>query len=135
MYTSKFRINGSLGGASCVSDRGCTKTRTRCGGRGWIERRLAQAKDRNRHEDSVASHVGGWQESWARSAVAMLFTLSGAVPALAEHTRFWRQSDYDNFERGTAKGVALRSDGKIVLAPKFAPLADPGLAYLWELKA
>jgi len=70
----------------------------------------------------------------ATLAVAVFFTFSGAVPALAEHTRFWRQSDYENFDRGTAKGTAVRSDGKVMLAPKFAPLADSGLAYLWDLK-
>jgi hypothetical protein len=57
-----------------------------------------------------------------------------ALPAAAEHTRFWRQSDYDAFQKGDAKGVALRSDGKLVLAPKFAPFADASLAYLWSLK-
>ena len=31
------------------------------------------------------------------------------VPAVAEHTRFWRQSDYDAFQKGDAKGVALQS--------------------------
>src|SRR3984893_9482151 len=56
------------------------------------------------------------------------------LPAAAEHTRFWRQSDYDAFQKGDAKGVALRSDGKLVLAPKFAPFADASLAYLWSLK-
>jgi WD40 repeat protein len=56
------------------------------------------------------------------------------VPAVAEHTRFWRQSDYDAFQKGDAKGVALRSDGKLVLAPKFAPFADTSLAYLWSLR-
>ncbi len=52
----------------------------------------------------------------------------------AERTRFWRQSDFENFERGTAKGTAVRSDGKIALAPKFTELADTGMAYLWDLK-
>src|SRR5690242_1752567 len=56
------------------------------------------------------------------------------APAIAEHTRFWRQSDYDLFQKGDAKGVALRSDGKLVLAPKFAPFADASLAYLWSLR-
>jgi WD40 repeat protein len=56
------------------------------------------------------------------------------VPAVAEHTRFWRQSEYDAFQKGDAKGVALRSDGKLVLAPKFAPFADASLAYLWSLR-
>ena len=70
----------------------------------------------------------------AALAAALVFVLAGFVPALAEHTRFWRQSDYDNFARGTAKGTAVRSDGRIMLAPRFAPLADAGLAYLWALQ-
>lgn len=56
------------------------------------------------------------------------------MPAAAEHTRFWRQSDYDAFQKGDAKGVALRSDGRLVLAPKFSPFADAALAYLWSLR-
>ena len=63
--------------------------------------------------------------------VALLICI---VPAIAEHTRFWRQSDYDAFQKGDAKGVALRSDGKLVLAPKFTPFADASLAYLWSLR-
>src|SRR5690349_20267389 len=57
-----------------------------------------------------------------------------ALPVIAEHTRFWRQSDYDVFQKGDAKGVSLRSDGKLVLAPKFMPFADASLAYLWSLR-
>ena len=57
------------------------------------------------------------------------------APALvyAEHTHFWRQSDYTDFEKGTAKGVAIRSDGKLVPAPQFAAFSDPDLMYLWAL--
>lgn len=69
------------------------------------------------------------------TAVALLAALLFCIlPAMAEHTRFWRQSDYDAFQKGDAKGVALRSDGKIVLAPKFTPFADASLAYLWSLR-
>jgi outer membrane protein assembly factor BamB len=58
------------------------------------------------------------------------------APALlyAEHTHFWRQSDYSDFEKGTAKGVAIRSDGKLVPAPQFAAFSDPNLMYLWALR-
>ena len=66
--------------------------------------------------------------------VALLILVALAAPASAEHTRFWRQADYQEFDTGTAHGVALRSDGKIVLAPKFAPFADPNLAYLWAMR-
>src|SRR5487761_380635 len=57
-----------------------------------------------------------------------------ATPARAEHTRFWRQSDYADFEKGDPKGVAVRSDGKLLPAPHFAEFSDPNLAYLWTLR-
>ncbi len=58
-----------------------------------------------------------------------------AAPALAEHTRWWRQTTFEDFDKGTAKGVALRSDGKMFLAPRFAEFADANLAYLLQIKA
>jgi WD40 repeat protein len=54
--------------------------------------------------------------------------------AQAEHTRFWRQSDYGDFARGTATGVAIRSDGKITAAPRFTSFADSSLSFLWTLR-
>ena len=57
-----------------------------------------------------------------------------AIPAQAEHTRTWRQSESSEFEKGTAKGVAIRSDGKLMPAPRFSPFSDPNLAYLWTLR-
>ncbi|MGH9775452.1 MAG: hypothetical protein ACRD50_10955 [Candidatus Acidiferrales bacterium] len=54
--------------------------------------------------------------------------------ARAEHTRFWRQSQYSEFQKGTAKGVAIRSDGRLAPAPRFADFSDPNLAYLWMLR-
>lgn len=56
-----------------------------------------------------------------------------ALPALAETTRFWRQESYAEFEKGRARGVALRSDGEILLAPRFREVADPNLEFLWAL--
>ncbi len=67
--------------------------------------------------------------------LAVLLVLAGAAAMRAEHTRYWRQSSFDEFERGTAKGVALRSDGKLLLAPRFTPVADVNLAFLWALRA
>ena len=68
------------------------------------------------------------------AALAALGFLA-ALPAAAERMRYWRQTSYEDFEKGTPKGVALRSDGRLVPAPRFAPLADPNLAYLWALAA
>ncbi|MDR3722713.1 MAG: hypothetical protein P4L00_14035 [Candidatus Acidoferrales bacterium] len=56
------------------------------------------------------------------------------VAARAEHTRYWRQTDFSEFQKGTAKGVAVRSDGRLRPAPKFDPFADPNLAYVWALR-
>ncbi len=63
------------------------------------------------------------------------FVIAAAAPALAEHTRWWRQSTFEDFDKGTAKGVALRSDGKMFLAPRFSEFADANLAYLLQIKA
>jgi len=70
--------------------------------------------------------------AWLLAAVA---TLALAGSAFAEHTRWWRQASFEDFDKGTAKGVALRSDGKMFLAPKFAEFADANLAYVLQIRA
>lgn len=57
-----------------------------------------------------------------------------SAPAYAEHTRYWRQSDFSQFEKGMAKGVAVRSDGVLTPAPRFESFSDPNLAYLWAMR-
>lgn len=64
--------------------------------------------------------------------LAIVFLAS--VPARAEHTRYWRQSDFSEFEKGMANGVAIRSDGVLTPAPRFESFSDPNLAYLWALR-
>ena len=58
----------------------------------------------------------------------------GAAPLFAEHTRTWRQASYEDFLKGTPRGVAVRSDGRLELAPKFTLLADADASYLWSLR-
>src|SRR5579863_7787131 len=82
-----------------------------------------------RSADTRTARVLGALALFALAAVAL------AAPAFAEHTRWWRQSSFEDFDKGTAKGVALRSDGKIFLAPKFAEFADANLAYLLQIRA
>src|SRR5229473_2666522 len=55
-------------------------------------------------------------------------------PSFAEHTRRWRQTTYEEFLKGTAHGVAVRSDGRLELAPKFTLLADADASYLWSVR-
>ena len=81
------------------------------------------ARDPRGANTAALAHPG----TWIFLAAAILAI---AVPALAEHTRWWRQATFEEFDKGTAKGVALRSDGKMFLAPRFAEFADANLAYL-----
>src|SRR6266481_4541573 len=67
-------------------------------------------------------------------ALSLLLCFLSSLPLLAEHTRRWRQSTYDEFLKGTAHGVAVRSDGRLELAPKFTLLADADASYLWSLR-
>ena len=47
----------------------------------------------------------------------MVSCLTGADAARAQGTRLWTVSRYDEMERGTAEGVAIRSDGRLEPGP------------------
>jgi WD40 repeat protein len=64
----------------------------------------------------------------------LLLCFLTTLPLLADHTRRWRQSTYEEFLKGTARGVAVRSDGRLELAPKFTLLADADASYLWSVR-
>jgi WD40 repeat protein len=69
-----------------------------------------------------------------RLLCASCLVLLVAVSLHADHTRRWRQSTYDEFLKGIAKGVAVRSDGHLELAPKFTLISDADASYLWSLR-
>src|ERR1700732_4193018 len=71
---------------------------------------------------------------YSQILVACLLAVVCAFAARAEHTRRWRISTYEEFLKGTAHGVAVRSDGRLELAPKFALIADADASYLWSLR-
>src|SRR5947199_6379560 len=56
-----------------------------------------------------------------------------ATFAFAEGTQTWRQTKFEDFEKGTARGVAVRSDGSLELAPSFRSLYTTPSAYLWAI--
>src|SRR5690349_14666528 len=74
--------------------------------------------------------------SLERCGAVCLLCCMVAFPALlfAEHTRNWRQSTYDEFLKGTATGVAVRSDGRLELSPRFQLLSDADASYLWSVR-
>ncbi|MBZ5527823.1 MAG: hypothetical protein LAN71_07990 [Acidobacteriia bacterium] len=69
---------------------------------------------------------------FAGLVAVMLF--SGATALHAEQTHRWRQSSHDEFLKGTANGIAVRSDGRLEAAPRFLLLADTDSSYLWSLR-
>ncbi|MGA2905246.1 MAG: two-component regulator propeller domain-containing protein [Candidatus Korobacteraceae bacterium] len=48
-------------------------------------------------------------------------------------TRTWEQSKYDDFEKGTAHGIAISSDGNLTLAPAFSALYTSASTYIWDV--
>jgi WD40 repeat protein len=71
---------------------------------------------------------------WKRLLLSAAMLCAVASNSIAGHTRRWRQSSYEEFLKGTAKGVAVRSDGHLELAPKFSLIADADASYLWSLR-
>jgi hypothetical protein len=74
----------------------------------------------------------------ARKTLALLSaltlsTLALSTFALAEGTRTWQQSKFDELNKGTAKGIALRSEGGLELAPAFKALATTPSTYIWAI--
>ena len=64
----------------------------------------------------------------AGAAAALLVTM-----ALGVETQFWTNSAKADYERATLKRLALRSDGRVVLAPLLKELFDPSTSYLWAV--
>jgi hypothetical protein len=59
--------------------------------------------------------------------------LGGGSLAHASETKQWTQSLLEDFEAGTAEKISLRSDGTLVLAPRFREIYDAPSSYLWAL--
>ncbi len=68
-----------------------------------------------------------------KSFRVLFFCLSLVAAGLAQGTRTWRQSKYDEFEKGTPRGVAINSNGSLSLAPSFTALYTSPSSYVWSL--
>jgi sugar lactone lactonase YvrE len=62
-----------------------------------------------------------------------LIAILMSITAVAQTTRTWEQTKYDEFEKGTSRGVAIRSDSVLELAPAFKPLATLPSTYIWAI--
>jgi hypothetical protein len=57
--------------------------------------------------------------------------LLAAATALAVETKTWTQSEAAEFEKGTLKGLAVSSEGRLSLSPAWKEKFDAGAPHLW----
>src|SRR5256885_7850579 len=65
----------------------------------------------------------------------ILIVVALATFSFAQGTKTWEQSSFDDFEKGTGKGVAIRSNGALELAPGFKQLITTPSTYIWSMVA
>ncbi|MBZ5567374.1 MAG: hypothetical protein LAN64_05925 [Acidobacteriia bacterium] len=68
-----------------------------------------------------------------RKLFLLVVLLILSILALAEGTRIWEQSKFEELEKGTAKGVAIRSEGGLELAPSLKPAYTTPSTYIWAI--
>jgi hypothetical protein len=67
--------------------------------------------------------------------IAISFLVFLAHFAVAEGTRTWEQSKFEDLIKGTGQGVAIRSNGGLELAPAFKALSTTPSTYIWAIAA
>ena len=70
-------------------------------------------------------------------SIAMIFVgaMALCVSAAAQGTKLWTTSTYDEMERGTTDGVAIRSDGRLEPGPATSLLYETSGNYVWSVAA
>src|SRR6266404_6654783 len=66
-----------------------------------------------------------------KPAILLSLVLLAATSLLAEGTRTWEQSKYEDFLKGTTHGVAISSVGTLQLAPSFKSVASTPSSAVW----
>src|SRR5262249_59983638 len=66
---------------------------------------------------------------------SILFVLVLSTVAIAEGTKIWLETAYEDFARGTSRGVAIRSTGQLDLAPAFKAVYTSPSTFIWSLAA
>src|SRR5689334_7990719 len=68
-----------------------------------------------------------------RNIFILLTSILLSLFSVAQSTRTWEQTRFEEFEKGTAKGVAITSDGALELAPQFRQVAVTPSSYIWSM--
>src|SRR5689334_4567886 len=70
-----------------------------------------------------------------KKLLLVLFVFALASLAAAEGTRLWKETGYEEFQRGTTRGVAIRSTGQLELAPAFKAIYTSPSTFIWSIAA
>ena len=72
-----------------------------------------------------------------RFLLPVVVVILGVIPrgGMAQGTKLWTVSGYDQMERGTADGVSIRSDGRIESGSATSLLYATGGNYVWSVAA
>src|SRR5277367_4347771 len=70
-----------------------------------------------------------------RVLVMGLVVVTGLLPGLAsaQGTKLWSVGRYDEMEKGSTEGVAIRSDGRLEAGPSSSLLYETGKSYVWSM--
>ena len=63
--------------------------------------------------------------------IVAAFLLAGM--ANAQGTKLWTVDRYDQMEKGSTEGIAIRSDGRLEAGPAVSLVYDSGKSYVWSL--
>jgi hypothetical protein len=69
------------------------------------------------------------------SCSLLLIIFGFIAPGFADGTKTWEQSKFDDLTKGTATGVAIRSEGGLELAPAFKLIYATPSTYIWAAAA
>jgi WD40 repeat protein len=70
-----------------------------------------------------------------KQALTALIVFACVCVAVAEGTRQWKETGYEEFQRGTTRGVAIRSTGQLELAPAFKAVYTSPSSFIWSIAA
>src|ERR1700688_1007816 len=70
-----------------------------------------------------------------RMLVAVLVAGTSLLPGLAsaQGTKLWSVGRYDEMEKGSTEGVAIRSDGRLEAGPASSLAYATGKSYVWSV--
>ena len=67
--------------------------------------------------------------------MTVLVAAASLLPGLAsaQGTKLWTVDRYDEMEKGSTEGVAIRSDGRLEAGPATSLLYATGKSYVWSM--